>query len=207
MGNTIASKPPEQQQQQRNQKTARKHPSSEENEVVQRKSPRKSQAQNVFLEDRLHERAHDYDTADVLLIEHDVFTATLIKKYLSSTRIIKESDPSDQGRFLTVHHATCTSTATALIGKGKTYGLVLLHLSKDYTPTAHQTVKIMREMGYRGAIVFVATSKEFSDHKHIMRQSIGGSQVDGLIILGICAMKTELERYISILTKRNVNFI
>lgn len=205
MGNTIANKPPEQQ---KNSKTTKKRPSSDESETQQRNTPpRRSQPpQNVFLEDRLHERAHDYDTADVLLIEHDVFTATLIKKYLSSTRIIKESDPSDQGRFLTVQHATCTSTATALVGKGKTYGLVLLHLSKEYTPTAYQTVKIMREMGYKGAIVFVATNKEFTDHKHIMRQSIGGSQVDGLIILGICAMKTELERYISILTKRNVNF-
>lgn len=164
-----------------------------------------SPAQNLFLEDRLHERVQDYDTADVLIIESDVFTATLIKKYLASTRIIKESDPDDEGRLLKVDHVNCTSKATALIGKGKTYGLILLHLSQDYTPTPHHTAKIMREMGYKGAIVFVATGKEFSHHRAIMREAIG-SNVDGLIILGLSMMKTELERYISILTKRNIDF-
>lgn len=164
-----------------------------------------SPAQNLFLEDRLHERVQDYNTADVLIIESDVFTATLIKKYLASTRIIKESDLDDEGRLLKVDHVNCTSKATALIGKGKTYGLILLHLSQDYTPTPHHTAKIMREMGYKGAIVFVATGKEFSNNRSIMREAIG-SDVDGLIILGLSMMKTELERYISILTKRNVDF-
>lgn len=155
---------------------------------------------NVDLPVTYDHRFRDYHTGDVLVIDDDSTSRTIICRYLS--KIVLKRDSEDPGRRL--HVTTCTNGNDAIkrltIDK-ETYACVMIdNFLGPNSPSGREIVRKARETGYEGAIVYVSCVPE-TYKSHLLE--VGG---DGILFKGMNNLGSEMRRIITELAIRNKSF-
>jgi CheY-like chemotaxis protein len=146
-------------------------------------------------------RFQRYKDEDVLVVDNDIVTCDLLKRYL--TRIALQPGFDDDvstlnspSRRLEVDACTTGQQALERIrDKGKTYALVAIDLMLGPgSPSGREVVRLLREHGYRGSIIYVTAARVGADAMLVHHLLEVGA--DALLLKGSPNMKTEIHKII-----------
>lgn len=140
-------------------------------------------------------RAHKYTTGDVLIIDNDSMSSTIIFEYLRRVSI-KMNSVSGPMRHLTVQICSNGNDAiNRILNKMETYAFIIIdQFLGPRSPDGREVIRCLREGGYKGAIVYVSSTIIGCTDKierHLL--SVGA---DGILFKGTETLKEELNRLI-----------